>query len=153
MAQELKSKTGNSIPKMSKPRFQRNILPSEILRITEQHDIQLSFFSAASSGEFRKIKRLLKLGADVNMPCSAGWTALHYAASEKQAKICAFLISNGANAFAKSPKGTTPLKLALERNSKLTIRAIEAGMIMPLVGSERSKEFVSSFRKCISGGV
>lgn len=138
----------------SSPRISADILPSEKpKRIAEQqHDLQLSFFSAASSGELKRIKMLLKLGACINAPCSVGWTALHYAASKEHSKTCAFLLANGASAAAKSVKGTAPLQLALENDSALTIRAIEAGVIMPLAGTENSKKFVAAFSKCISGG-
>jgi ankyrin repeat protein len=152
MAQEKRRINKQSLH--SKPRLASDILPSEIpnLKAEQQHDLQLSFLSAASSGEFKMIKRLLKLGAGINVPCSLGWTALHYAASKEHAKTCAFLLANGANAAAKSIKGTAPLQLALENNSALTIRAIEVGVIMPLVGPEHSKKFVAAFSECISGG-
>jgi len=139
-------------PKRAKPRLSRENLPSDWPEVWPKEDLNLHFVSAASEGKTKEINHLLALGADINMCDLLGWTPLHYAAKAKQAKTCAFLVANGAIATNKSLTGTTPLMLAFQNESKPAILAIEAGVMVPLVGLGRSKEFVFYFNKCISRG-
>jgi ankyrin repeat protein len=59
---------------------------------------------------------ILSKGADVNEAATsgdvAGWTAIHYAASNGNAELLKFLIKNGANVNAVTADGKTPLSLA-----------------------------------------
>ena len=59
---------------------------------------------------------ILSKGADINEAATsgdvAGWTAIHYAASNGNAELLKFLIKNGANVNAVTADGKTPLSLA-----------------------------------------
>lgn len=73
-------------------------------------------------------KKLIELGADVNLPNSKGMTPLHYAAKRNNHEIAAFLLEKGAKIDPETtdwivgdwfcPKGATPLYIAASQGSK-----------------------------------
>lgn len=139
----------------AKPRLPGENLPSEKPGVTadQQGQFNNELLNAANLGENTKIRRLLALGANINVSDAAGWTALHYAAWRSHAKTCALLLANGADATARGGpfnKGRMPMQVALLEKSALTTRILGAAAVMPLVGSGRSKAFAAAFEECIS---
>ena len=67
-------------------------LPDDIYsqQITDLH-------TAASKGQFRKVKALLNNGANIDEIDFARRTALHFAAAKGRNKIIKYLLKNGAN--------------------------------------------------------
>lgn len=59
------------------------------------------------------IKALIKMGADINLQDSAGWSALHFTASEYLPEIAKYLIENNAEVDLKDNYGNTPLSTAV----------------------------------------
>ena len=58
------------------------------------------------------VANLVEAGADISTASSTGWTALHLAAYQGDAKLATLLLAKGANLGAKDEKGLTPLELA-----------------------------------------
>ena len=73
---------------------------------------------AAIKGDLASVKLLLDRGARLNQP---GWTALHYAASGQEPKTVEWLLDRGAEIDALSPNGSTPLMLAAQHGSEVSV--------------------------------
>ena len=73
---------------------------------------------AAIKGDLASVKLLLDRGARLNQP---GWTALHYAASGPEPKTVGWLLDHGAEVDALSPNGSTPLMLAAQYGSEVSV--------------------------------
>lgn len=69
------------------------------------------FCVSIAKGDIETVKKLIKLGADVNEK-SNGMTPAMYAAKFNRTDILQLLIANGAKLKAKSDKGMTALKYA-----------------------------------------
>ncbi len=69
--------------------------------------------------------KLLERGAVVN---KAGWTPLHYAASNKESsgQAIALLLDAGAAINAPSPNGTTPVMMAAMYGSEASVKVLMA---------------------------
>lgn len=82
---------------------------------------ETALMQAAIKGHLPVVRRLLAMGADVNLP---GWTPLHYAASaalDDSTEIAALLIEHHAYIDAESPNKSTPLMLAAQYGSEATV--------------------------------
>ena len=66
---------------------------------------------ASARGYLEIVAYLLEKGALLNIPGTAGITALHIALICNQAKVAKFLIEKGADVNIKDSKGTSPLDL------------------------------------------
>ncbi|MCV2368962.1 ankyrin repeat domain-containing protein [Roseateles oligotrophus] len=64
---------------------------------------------AAIKGRLDWVQKIVKKGATIN---TAGWTALHYAASGPDNGVSAWLLSQGADINARSPNGSTALMMS-----------------------------------------
>ena len=73
---------------------------------------------AAIKGDLASVKLLLDRGARINQP---GWTALHYAASGREPKTVEWMLDRGAEVDALSPNGSTPLMLAAQYGSEVSV--------------------------------
>ena len=73
---------------------------------------------AAIKGDLASVKLLLDRGARLNQP---GWTALHYAASGREPKTVEWMLDRGAEVDALSPNGSTPLMLAAQYGSEVSV--------------------------------
>lgn len=84
---------------------------------------------AAMMGDRAEVEKLLRSGADVNLPQGDGMTALHWAAENGDAGMVAMLVTAGANLEAVSRIGDyTPLHVASEAGAGGAVRALlEAG--------------------------
>ncbi|SVD27154.1 uncharacterized protein METZ01_LOCUS380008 [marine metagenome] len=63
---------------------------------------------AAREGDIVGIQAQLDAGADVNAEDERGWTPLHHAAFKDQKELADFLITEGANADAKTARISMP---------------------------------------------
>ena len=73
---------------------------------------------AAIKGDLANVKLLLGRGARINQ---AGWTALHYAASGPESSTVGWLLDRGAAVDALSPNGSTPLMMAAQYGSEVSV--------------------------------
>jgi ankyrin repeat protein len=90
----------------------RKLKPDKSRRIIskkEQHRLNMDFVQAAREGNDEAIKRLLKLGADINAKNDVNTPALMWTAYNGDTKICAFLISNGADVNVGDGRNRTAL--------------------------------------------
>lgn len=79
---------------------------------------------ACIKGHLDLVKRLIKLGADINRE---GWTPLHYAASAdtpQTLEIIKLLLEESAYIDAASPNGSTPLMLAAQYSSEAVVKLL-----------------------------
>eukprot|EP00756_Hemistasia_phaeocysticola_P057848 Hpha_TRINITY_DN34457_c0_g1::TRINITY_DN34457_c0_g1_i1::g.96049::m.96049 len=67
---------------------------------------------AAEEGQLEVVRRLVKLGATVDLADNEGRTALHAAARNNRMAVAAYLISNGAEVDRADGNGRTALHLA-----------------------------------------
>jgi len=80
---------------------------------------------AALLGLEEVCQRLIDKDADVNKP---GWTPLHYAATRGHLEVMQLLIDHFAYIDAASPNNTTPLMMAAQYGTPLTVKLLlEAG--------------------------
>jgi ankyrin repeat protein len=56
------------------------------------------------------------MGAKVNATQNGGWSALHEAASRGDIELIRLLLNWGADKFAKSDDGRSPLEIAVQDN-------------------------------------
>lgn len=73
------------------------------------HAGETALMMAALKGDLAWCEKLIARGAPID---HEGWTPLHYAASQDNPRVVAFLLSKGARADAESPNRTTPLMMA-----------------------------------------
>ena len=70
------------------------------------------FTEAEQTTALQAAKRLVELGADVNLATATGWTALHAAAFLGADSVIRFLVEKGAVVNVRNGCGQTPLSLA-----------------------------------------
>ena len=76
---------------------------------------------AALSNKLPLAKLLILRGADVNQ---AGWTPLHYAATNGHIEMMRLMIDNSAYVDAESPNGTTPLMMAAHYGTPMAVKLL-----------------------------
>jgi cytohesin len=74
----------------------------------------------------RTVEILLSAGANVMAVAKDGSTALHVAASWKNAECCRMLVARGADPTAKDRDGRTPLDIAIEEEASDCISCLAA---------------------------
>jgi len=73
------------------------------------------FYDAATYGKMNEVKRMLKDEPSmIHWRDEYGFTALHGAAGEDNAKMIALLVENGADVNAQNDEGIAPLHLCAE---------------------------------------
>ena len=101
---------------------------------------------AAIKGDLASVKLLLGRGARINQ---AGWTALHYAASGPESSTVGWLLDRGAAVDALSPNGSTPLMMAAQYGSEVSVDLLLArGANMAL----RNQQDLGAIDFALSGG-
>jgi len=84
---------------------------------------------AAQTGSLENVKRLVGEGADVNARDPViGWSALHWAAKERHAGICAELLRSGADIALANTDGKTPVQVAAEQDASFAKKLEVMGM-------------------------
>jgi hypothetical protein len=71
---------------------------------------------AAYEGDVKRVKKLLKKGADPNARNVVSWTPLHIAASKNHIEIAKLLLEHGADPNVQEEHGRTPLHVAASKN-------------------------------------
>ncbi|MCX6773422.1 MAG: ankyrin repeat domain-containing protein [Candidatus Micrarchaeota archaeon] len=119
------------------------------------YDGRTALMHAASTGYTPTCALLLEKGASIEAKDVNDLTPLMIAAESGKISTCAFLIEKGADLNAKTKKvGWTVKTLAeiaeksFQRGTAAFLRSIKK--LQELVGKENVKEFLSSFRECIS---
>ncbi|CAR26663.1 hypothetical protein ZYGR_0H04830 [Zygosaccharomyces rouxii] len=102
--------------------FQYGEIVSFLLSMMQDMDINelkdesgwTPFHIACAVGNLDIVKQLYALHTkpDLNMPTNQGITALHLAVSKKHARICEFLLNNGASVRVKDKRSQLPLHRA-----------------------------------------
>jgi len=78
---------------------------------------------AALKGHAEVVRLLLAYGADLGAS-PAGWTPLHYCATEGQTRICQELLDRGAPVDGTEANSTTPLMMAARGGHFETVRLL-----------------------------
>ena len=76
--------------------------------------ILTAIHDALVNGELSDIKKLLKIGSNVNTRCPYGFTALHCNPCADNISCHKFLLDNGADVNALDRYGHTPLDFAIK---------------------------------------
>jgi len=84
--------------------------------------LNTELYNALSTGDTKKVKEMLDLGAEVNGSCEAytGITPLMKAAEWGRADAVELLLKKGAKINAKDPRGNTALHLVIANGYALT---------------------------------
>ena len=79
---------------------------------------------AVKAVDEKKVARLLKASANVNIQDAKGNTPLHYAAAIGRLSIVKMVLAKKPNVYIENAKGDTPLGLAIKYNHIASINAI-----------------------------
>jgi len=102
---------------------------------------------AATRGGHEHLRKLVEMGADVNVAATAGDTPLHIAARTGQLDGASYLVSMGAKADATNAAGETPFDIALKMQRREIammlageLQKIAANQNQPGPAAEETKE-------------
>lgn len=83
--------------------------------VNEDAFAQMDLHNAAKKDNYKKAKRLISQGANVNEVSPSGYTPLHISAGLDKRRVTSILVSNGADLNASDFSGMTPLHIAAGR--------------------------------------
>ncbi len=91
------------------------------------------FIEALLNQQFETAKQFLLTGSNVNEAYGEnGWTALHYAAENRQVETTLWLLENGADPNRKDVTGCSPLHLAIDAETdQLRQEWVRTGLFQP----------------------
>lgn len=79
---------------------------------------ETALMMVALKGNLDMARRMVEQGAAIHQP---GWSPLHYAATGPEPRIAAMLLDRGAPIDARAPNGSTPLMMAAQYGSEVTV--------------------------------
>lgn len=121
-------------PRPSRPRPRRQVgCRRPLLRDAEEEEVSpdlrrgaTALMVAAQAGSLEDVRGLLDEGADVNARDPVlRWSALHWAARERHAGVCAELLRSNADIAIASVDGKTPVQVAAEQDAEFA-KVLEA---------------------------
>lgn len=89
-------------------------------------------------GNVERVRRLIEVGADVNVRNHKGQSALHCAAKAGFADIVALLLEHGADVDAQDRQGETPLAAALRSTVKDKAKLLGVVRLMVSAGADKA---------------
>ena len=117
------NKTEELLKKGANPDIGRNT--EKIYYKINQETLKTPLMYAATLGDFKTVKLLIKYGADVNVRDKEDDTPLHYAAYYVRPEIAKILVDNGALLNAKDIYGFTPLDYAKYKLAKDVVKLLQ----------------------------
>ncbi|NNM59114.1 MAG: hypothetical protein HKM04_04800 [Legionellales bacterium] len=106
---------------------------------------QTMLMKSVQAKDFHKVKKLIQLGADMNLPDNEGKTALFYANFDaKDDSIARYLVETGANVNTIFPNGYTVLILALKKKNFDFVKFLLQYNLAPEVINSLVKEKIVS---------
>ncbi|CAK1583850.1 unnamed protein product [Parnassius mnemosyne] len=97
--------------------------PKKLVEVTEKVFSALLLY-AIEHDDFRGVKKMLDMGADVNAQNCEGKTALHDAIIKGNITIIEFLLKNGASVHLKTRCGESPLLTAVKQDDAAVIKLL-----------------------------
>jgi ankyrin repeat protein len=104
---------------------------------------------ASIIGDVKKVKKLLKEGADVNAKDEFGWTPLHGAAILGHIEVVKLLLEHGADPNIKNNGGKTAIDFALEKGHSDIVKLIEEFKSFKILSIKAPKLFVNEWGKIV----
>ena len=106
----------------------QNVLSKKENQNSNTGSLNDELLTASSKGDYVSVKRLLKVGADVNAKDKDGRATLYYAVSSGHVETVEALLAAGANVNVKDGDGWTPLHIAAGRgHTEVAKRLLAAG--------------------------
>ncbi|KAF8106281.1 hypothetical protein N665_0145s0091 [Sinapis alba] len=145
---KLFNKAGDTVVSLSEKNGNLDMIEKVMLEYALEKDnrnmagLFYALHCAARRGDVKAVKLLSGKGYGLDVPDGDGYTPLMLAAIEGHGKMCEFLITHGANCYAKNGRGKTLLDLAV-------------GDAEEVIRDELSRRFVlkgSSVMKHTKGG-
>ncbi len=85
---------------------------NQLYRKFKEENFEKKLLKAGNEGDYKEAKKYVKKGANVNVKCDEGVTALMWASYGGHIDIVKLLIESGADVNAKNKAGYTALMLA-----------------------------------------
>eukprot|EP01043_Picozoa_sp_COSAG02_P019426 COSAG02_NODE_934_length_15809_cov_59.853787_5_plen_1522_part_00 len=93
-----------------------------------EHDYQLRLFALIGLGQYDRLRQVVKVGADVNLPDGAGRPPLVFATEQGRADCVEALLELGADVNGKDRLGNTALHVAArESSADMTLMLLRSG--------------------------
>jgi hypothetical protein len=93
-----------------------------------EHDYQLRLFSLIGLGQHDKLRQVVKVGADVNLPDGSGRPPLLFAVQQGRADCVEVLLELGADVNGKDRLGNTALHVAArDASADMTLMLLRSG--------------------------
>ncbi len=105
--------------------FQSRVQPLNDANTAREDNNKTILMYAVWVGNTDAVKYLIDKGADINAQDTGGASALHLAAWKGHTPIALYLIDKGASTTMMSKEGMTPLDIAMMRENREIMEAIE----------------------------